>query len=50
MKDKERTDRLMKTYNKFKSQQEKDWWVSSLRIEDKSLVRKALDKNPNKLF
>ena len=45
-----RTVKLMHTYNKFKSQQEKDWWVSSLRLEDKALVRKALNKNPNKLF
>jgi hypothetical protein len=50
MEEKEKTTKLMITYNKFNSQQEKDWWVSSLRLEDKALVRKALNKNTNKLF
>jgi hypothetical protein len=50
MEDKQRTEKLMETYNKFKSQQEKDWWVKSLRPEDKSLVRKELGKLPGKLF
>jgi hypothetical protein len=48
--DKIRTYKLMMTYWKFKSQQERDWWVSSLRPEDKALVRQELSKTPNKLF
>jgi len=45
-----RTCNLMITYWKFQSQQERDWWVKSLRPEDKALVRKELSKEPNKLF
>ncbi len=50
MEPQERLAKLMTTYNKFKTQQEKDWWVKSLRPEDKAMVRKELGKLPGKLF
>jgi hypothetical protein len=45
-----RTYHLMTIYWKFKTQQERDWWIKSLLPEDKALVRKELGKTPSKLF
>ena len=41
--------RLMQIYNSL-SKQKRDWWFKSLTIEDRAIVRKQLDGNPNNLF
>jgi hypothetical protein len=46
----EKTESLFRVWNSFSSPQEREWWVKSLPLDQRSLIRKALDKSPNKLF
>ena len=46
----DKTQALMRVWNMFSSAQEREWWVKSLPLDQRALVRKALDKSPNKLF
>jgi hypothetical protein len=46
----DKTQALMKVWNSFPSPRERDWWVKSLPLDQKALVRKELGKASNKLF
>lgn len=46
----DKTQALIKVWNSFPSPREREWWVKSLPLDQRSLIRKALDKSPNKLF
>jgi hypothetical protein len=46
----DKTQALIKVWNSFQSPQEREWWVKSLPLDQRALVRRALDLLPNKLF
>ena len=46
----DKTKSLVRIWNSFSSPQEREWWVKSLPLDQRALVRKVLDKSPNKLF
>lgn len=46
----DKTQALMKVWNSFPSPREREWWVKSLPIDQRALIRKALELSPNKLF
>ena len=46
----DKTQALMKVWNMFTTPQEREWWVKSLPLDQRSLLRKALSNQPNKLF
>jgi len=48
--DEDKTQALLTVWSSFKTQREKEWWVKSLPLDQRALIRKALENNPNKLF
>jgi hypothetical protein len=46
----DKTLSLLQVWASFKSAQEREWWVKSLPLDQRALVRKALKSNTNKLF
>ena len=46
----DKTQALVKVWNLLSSPQEREWWVKSLPLDQRSLIRQHLSKLPNKLF
>jgi ABC-type phosphate/phosphonate transport system substrate-binding protein len=46
----DKTQALIKVWNSFPSPREREWWVKSLPLDQRALIRQALNKLPNKLF
>lgn len=46
----DKTQALVKVWNLLSSPQEREWWVKSLPLDQRSLIRNHLSKLPNKLF
>ena len=42
--------KLLDTYHRIPTQEEKGWWLKSLSLEDRALVRQHLKGNSNRLF
>ena len=48
--DEVKTQALIQLWSSFTNRQERDWWFKSLPLDQRALLRKALDNSPNKLF
>jgi hypothetical protein len=48
--DEDKTQALLKVWNSFTSPREREWWVKSLPLDQRALIRKELNNSPNKLF
>ena len=46
----DKTQALIRVWNMFTTPQEREWWVKSLPLDQRALVRKALEQSPTKLF